>query len=88
MQVTTLVPAYKPKYLFELLSSLRHQTVKPAAIVFSDDSADQAFVRLLEAKPLKSTIADLDPMRWPMKLAPARPAAEASFLAAWGAFAT
>jgi hypothetical protein len=60
MQVTTLVPAYKPKYLFELLSSLRHQTVKPAAIVFSDDSPDQAFVRLLEAEPLKSTIADLN----------------------------
>jgi hypothetical protein len=35
MQVTTLVPAYRPKVLFELLSSLRRQSVKPAAIVFS-----------------------------------------------------
>jgi len=31
MQFTTLVPAYKPKYLLELLTVLRQQTVKAAA---------------------------------------------------------
>ena len=60
MQFTTLVPAYKPKYLVELLTALRHQTVKPARIIFSDDSPDQAFVALLNAEPLKSAVADLN----------------------------
>ena len=60
MRFTTLVPAYKPKYLIELLTALRHQTVKPAKIIFSDDSPNQAFVALLTAEPLKSLVADLN----------------------------
>jgi hypothetical protein len=60
MQFTTLVPAYKPKYLIDLLTALRHQTVKPARIIFSDDSPDQSFVTALNADPLKSLIADLN----------------------------
>lgn len=60
MKVTTLIPAYKPKYLVELLAGLRHQTVKPARIIVSDDSPDQAFVALLGSEPLKSVIADLN----------------------------
>lgn len=60
MKVTTLIPAYKPKYLVELLTALRHQTVKPARIIVSDDSPDQAFIALLEAEPLRRTIADLN----------------------------
>lgn len=59
MQITTLVPAYKPKYLIELLTALRHQTVKPARVIISDDSPDQAFVAMLNAEPLKSLVADL-----------------------------
>jgi hypothetical protein len=59
MQITTLVPAYKPKYLVELLTALRHQTVKPAKVIFSDDSPDQAFVAMLNSEPLKSAVADL-----------------------------
>ncbi|MCU7375596.1 glycosyltransferase family A protein [Paucibacter sp. O1-1] len=59
MQITTLVPAYKPKYLIELLTALRHQTVKPARVIISDDSPDQAFVAALSAEPLKSLVADL-----------------------------
>lgn len=59
MQFTTLIPAYKPKYLLELLTALRHQTVKPAKIVFSDDSPNQAFRAMLESEPLKSAVADL-----------------------------
>lgn len=59
MQITTLVPAYKPHYLIELLTALRHQTVKPVRIIFSDDSPDQAFVQRLSSEPLKSLVADL-----------------------------
>ena len=59
MQITTLVPAYKPKYLVELLTALRHQTVKPARVVFSDDSPNQAFVALLNSEPLRQVVADL-----------------------------
>lgn len=60
MQFTTLVPAYKPKYLLELLAALRHQTVKPARVIFSDDSPDQAFVAALGREPLRGAIADLN----------------------------
>lgn len=60
MKIATLVPAYKPKYLIELLTSLRNQSVKPARIIVSDDSPDQAFVAMLSSEPLKSLIADLN----------------------------
>ena len=59
MQITTLVPAYKPKYLIELLTALRHQTVKPARVIFSDDSPNQAFVAMLGSEPLRQVVADL-----------------------------
>ncbi|MET0518433.1 MAG: glycosyltransferase family A protein, partial [Burkholderiaceae bacterium] len=60
MQFTTLVPAYKPKYLVELLTALRHQTVKPARVIISDDSPDQAFIAALNSEPIRSTVADLN----------------------------
>jgi hypothetical protein len=61
MQFTTLVPAYKPKYLVELLGALRHQSVKPAHIIISDDSPDQAFVAALAAgTPLRQAVPDLN----------------------------
>lgn len=59
MQITTLVPAFKPQYLGELLTALRQQTVKPARIVISDDSPNQAFVAALNSEPMKSRWADL-----------------------------
>lgn len=60
MKITTLIPAYKPKYLVELLTCLRNQTVKPARIIVSDDSPDQAFVAMLSGDPIKTAIADLN----------------------------
>ena len=60
MKITTLIPAYKPKYLIELLTALRHQTVKPARILFSDDSPGLEFTRVLTSEPIKSVIADLN----------------------------
>lgn len=59
MRIATLIPAYKPAYLTDLLVGLRHQTVKPSLIVISDDSPDQAFVQQLSSEPLKSVLADL-----------------------------
>ena len=55
-----LIPAYKSKYLIELLISLRHQTKRPSEIIFSDDSPDQSFASLLSAEPLFSIISDLN----------------------------
>lgn len=59
MRIATLIPAYKPAYLVDLLVGLRHQTVKPSLIIVSDDSPDQAFVQHLGTEPLKSVLADL-----------------------------
>jgi hypothetical protein len=59
MNITTLVPAYKPKYLVELLTALRHQTVKPARILFSDDSPGLEFTRLLGTGPIRELTAGL-----------------------------
>ena len=52
MKITTLVPAFKPKYLVQLLLALRHQIVKPALIIFSDDSPGQAFRSALQSRQL------------------------------------
>lgn len=60
MQITTLIPAYKPQYLIELLTCLRHQTVKPSRVIFSDDSPDRAFITSLSTEPLKSLVSDLN----------------------------
>jgi hypothetical protein len=60
MQFTTLIPAYKPKYMIELLSAIRHQTVKPGKVIISDDSPDQAFLRALSSEPLKGLTGDLN----------------------------
>lgn len=60
MTITTLIPAYKFKYCLELLISLRHQTVKPQKIIFSDDSPNQEFVAFLSTEFVKNTIADLN----------------------------
>lgn len=54
MKITTVVPAFKPKYLNELLTALHHQTVKPARIIISDDSPNGAFKAALLSEPLKS----------------------------------
>ena len=60
MSITTVIPAYKPKYLSELLTALYHQTVRPTRIIFSDDSPDRAFRTALESTPVKSAIAGMN----------------------------
>lgn len=60
MNVTTLIPAYKPKYLHDLLIALKYQTVKPTRIIISDDSPDRAFRTALSSEPMRSAIADMN----------------------------
>lgn len=60
MTITTLIPAYKFKYCLELLISLRHQTVKPKRIIFSDDSPNQEFVAFLSTEVIQNIGADLN----------------------------
>jgi hypothetical protein len=43
MQITTLIPAYKTKYLVELMTSLVTQTVQPQRVIISDDSPGGEF---------------------------------------------
>jgi len=43
MDITTLIPAYKPKYVRELLACLRHQTLPSKRILISDDSPNGEF---------------------------------------------
>lgn len=60
MNITTVIPAYKSKYLMELLAALAQQTEPPERIIFSDDSPDQSFIGMLGAEPVKSLIAHLN----------------------------
>jgi hypothetical protein len=47
MDVTTLIPAFKPQFLPQLLKALKHQTYKPTRVIVSDDSPEQVFVTTL-----------------------------------------
>ena len=60
MNITTVIPAYKPKYLPELLTALYHQTVRPERIIFSDDSPDRAFRTALESTPIRSAMTGMN----------------------------
>jgi len=57
MSFTTLIPAYKPQYLSELLQALMAQSLPPSRVIISDDSPDGAFLRIL-ADPANATIVD------------------------------
>jgi hypothetical protein len=57
MDIITIVPAYKPKYLVGLLKCLRLQTRLPKKIIFSDDSPNGVYRKLLmseELSPLRN----------------------------------
>lgn len=53
MHITTLIPAYKSKYIPELLNSLRHQSVKSNRILFSDDSPAGEYRKILLSNEMK-----------------------------------
>lgn len=54
MRICTLVPAYKEKYIKDLLQSLQSQTIKPYRIIFSDDSPGAIFTQRLFSKEFES----------------------------------
>jgi hypothetical protein len=60
MNITTLIPAYKPKYIPELLSSLRYQTRPSQRILISDDSPNGAFREVLFSERMKPLTAGLN----------------------------
>lgn len=60
MKITTVIPAYKPKYMHELLTALYHQTVRPERVIFSDDSPDRAFHAALQSEAVRSAMAGLN----------------------------
>ena len=60
MKITTLIPAYKSNYLFDLLISLKNQTVKPYKIIFSDDSPNQEFEGIFSSSNFKELVENLN----------------------------
>jgi hypothetical protein len=47
VEVTTLIPAFKPQFLPQLVKALKHQTLRPARVIISDDNPEQPFVSAL-----------------------------------------
>lgn len=60
MKITTLIPAYKPSYLYETLLALVQQTVLPDRVIFSDDSREKIFISSLNSEPIKSLLTHLN----------------------------
>jgi hypothetical protein len=60
VKITTLIPAYKAKYLHDLLIALYHQTVRPERVIFSDDSPDRAFQAALQSDELRAATAGMN----------------------------
>jgi len=50
--ITTLIPAYKPTFIDELLFSLASQTYKQFKVIVSDDSPDGIIKQLVQSKQL------------------------------------
>jgi hypothetical protein len=60
MKLTTLIPAYKTKYLVDLFTSLIHQSRRPDLIIISDDSPQGAYTAWLRSDSLAPLLADLN----------------------------
>ena len=59
-RITTLVPAYKPEYLAELLSALSAQTYRHFRVIVSDDSPEQQVTQLLRSPTLAPLVSQLN----------------------------
>jgi hypothetical protein len=62
MSITTLIPAYKPQFLRQLLLGLVSQTVRPERVIISDDSPGGIFQRALQAPELAPLVEALRPV--------------------------
>ena len=60
MKITTLIPAYKTKYIPELLIALRHQTILSNKIIISDDSPNGEFRDTLYSETVSPLLQGLD----------------------------
>lgn len=60
MKITTVIPAYKSKYLLELLGALAQQTEPADEVIFSDDSPDQSFTAMLANEQLRDIVRKLN----------------------------
>jgi hypothetical protein len=60
MDIVTLIPAYKPQYLAELLNSLRLQTRPSRQILIADDSPGGEFRAALYSDAMAPLRAGLD----------------------------
>lgn len=60
MDITTLIPAFKPQFLPQLLNALKHQTYRPARVIISDDSPEQVFVTALRGIQGTSLVRELN----------------------------
>ncbi len=60
MKLITLIPAYKTKYIPDLLNGLRLQTVPTGKVVISDDSPNGEFRQALYSAPYAQLRAGLD----------------------------
>jgi hypothetical protein len=60
MRITTLVPAYKIKYIDELVHSLLMQTIFPQRVIFSDDTPNLQFKQYFNSSALKSIVDKLN----------------------------
>jgi hypothetical protein len=57
--LATLIPAFKPAYLVDLLACLSTQSRPPDRIILSDDSPDGAFIALLRRPEIAAVTASL-----------------------------
>jgi hypothetical protein len=60
MNITTLIPAYKTRYILDLLNSLRYQTRPSQKVIISDDSPHGEFREVFFSEPYKPLLAGLD----------------------------
>jgi hypothetical protein len=65
MKLCTLIPAFKVQYLPDLLACLERQTVKPDAVLLSDDSPQADFVQALAGMPERCSALGLAAVRGP-----------------------
>ncbi len=59
MKLTTLIPAYKPRYLVELFTGLIHQSRRPDRIIVSDDSPRGAYSAMLRSDTIGPLLSEL-----------------------------
>jgi hypothetical protein len=60
MNIITLIPAYKPKYIVELLHSIRYQTLPSQRILISDDSPNGEFQQALRSDRIRPLLSGLN----------------------------